>query len=98
MNRRPFVPLLRGLGFAAALAAGTPAAGQGAGSQGIDRITLDEFKKAFDAGRVIALDVRDADSYAAGHIPGALLFPLREVPQQAVLLKGTKKLIVAYCA
>jgi len=62
------------------------------------RISLADFKKAFDAKAVVILDVRDASSYAAGHIPGAILVPLDALAKKAPELKGSKKPIVAYCA
>ena len=99
MTRRAFAPLITVFACAAGLAACAPASGQAPVRQlDVPRISLADFKQALDAGRVVTLDVRDADSYAAGHIPGALLFPLSEVTQKAALLKGEKRTIVAYCA
>ncbi len=40
------------------------------------RITQADFKKLVAAKNVIIVDTRNADAYAAGHIPGALLLPL----------------------
>lgn len=45
----------------------------------IPRIRLEEAKAALDEGTVVFLDVRDADLYAAGHLPGALNIPLAEL-------------------
>lgn len=102
MTRRAFASLPLALACAAALsalAACAPASGQApVRQQDVPRISLADFKQAFDAGQVVTLDIRDEDSYAAGHVPGALLFPLREVAQKAALLKGEKRTIVAYCA
>jgi 3-mercaptopyruvate sulfurtransferase SseA len=42
--------------------------------------------------------IRDAASYAEGHIPGAILIPLDAVQAKAPDLKRAKKPIVAYCA
>lgn len=99
MTRRAFAPLITIFVCATSLAACAPASGQGpVRQQDVARISLADFKQAFDAGQVVTLDIRDENSYAAGHIPGALLFPLREVPQKAALLKGERKTIVAYCA
>ena len=92
MNRRALVSI------AFALALATPALGQVSGETSVSRITLADFKQALDAGRVIPIDVRDADSYAAGHIPGALSVPLDSVSQKAAELKRSGKPIVAYCA
>jgi len=80
------------------LALGAPAFGQITDETSVPRISLQEFKKAFDAGQVVIVDTRDAGSYADGHIPGAILLPLAEVQRRAPGLKGAKKPIVAYCA
>jgi len=40
-----------------------------------DRMPMAEFKKLMASNDVVILDVRSADSYAAGHIPGALSIP-----------------------
>jgi hypothetical protein len=65
---------------------------------GAPRMPLAEFKRAFDAGAVVVLDVRDASSYAAAHIPGAILVPLDALAKKAPELKALRKPIVAYCA
>jgi rhodanese-related sulfurtransferase len=64
------------------------------------RISMDEFKKMHAHDRVLVLDVRGADAYAAGHIPGARSMPLATLADPAVVarLKGTTKPIVTYCA
>ena len=45
----------------------------------IERISLVNSKSAFDAGTAIFLDVRDAESFAASHIPGAINIPTAEL-------------------
>ncbi len=62
------------------------------------RITLAEFKKLHDAGRLVVIDTRDAQSYRLGHIPGALLVPQGAVPARLAELKAAGKPVVAYCA
>ena len=64
----------------------------------VPRMSLPEFKNAIESGRVLAIDVRDAGSYAAGHIPGAVLVPLEDVARRAAEFKATKKTLVTYCA
>jgi 3-mercaptopyruvate sulfurtransferase SseA len=60
------------------------------------RIDPEELLAHFKAGDVTIIDVRDADSFVAGHIPGALHIPLARVEGEvAYLPKG--KPIVAYC-
>jgi rhodanese-related sulfurtransferase len=80
------------------LALGAPAFAQITDEATVPRISLAEFKKAFDAGQVLIIDVRDAGSYADGHIPGAILVPLADIAKKAPELKASKKPIVAYCA
>ena len=40
------------------------------------RISQAEFKKLVAAKNVIIVDTRNADAFAAAHIPGAILLPL----------------------
>jgi rhodanese-related sulfurtransferase len=84
--------------IALGLALGAPAFAQVTGEAAVPRISLAEFKKAFDAGQVVIVDTRDAGSYADGHIPGAILVPLADIQKRAAELKASKKRIVAYCA
>jgi rhodanese-related sulfurtransferase len=48
------------------------------------------------AGEVTLIDVRPADEFAAGHIPGALSIPVTDLPTRAGELSRRKE-IVAYC-
>jgi ArsR family transcriptional regulator len=68
------------------------------GDSSVPRISQADFKKALAAGEVLVLDVRDAQSYAMGHIPGAINVPLSDLQKKAPELKAAKKTIVAYCA
>ena len=91
--------LKRALGLAVlALAVGLPAAGQVADETAVPRISVADLKQAVDAGRVLVVDVRDAGSYADGHIPGAINVPLDTLPQKVAQLQGAKKTIVTYCS
>ena len=80
------------------LALGSPVFAQIADEASVPRISLTDFKKAVDAGQVLIIDVRDAGSYADGHIPGAILVPLADIAKKAPGVKASKKPIVAYCA
>ena len=62
------------------------------------RIAWDEFRKLYDAKQAVVVDVRDAASFEAGHIPGSRSVPLEQVDARAAELKGLKKPIVLYCA
>ena len=84
----------------AVLALAAPAAAQQAQPAGPPRIAMAEFKKLQAENKVLVIDVRDAQSFATGHIPGARSIPLATLLEPANLadLKGSKKEIVLYCA
>lgn len=42
-----------------------------------------EAIRLLDAGKAVAVDVREPDEYEEGHIPGALLLPLGQVRDRA---------------
>jgi len=64
------------------------------------RIPMAEFKQLQIANNVLVVDVRDAQSFAAGHIPGARSIPLTSLsdPARIAELKTVTKEIVLYCA
>jgi len=62
-------------------------------TQAVDR---DELRRRLAAGEVVAVDVRPAEEYAAGHIPGALSIPLDELADRLADLPGDVD-VVAYC-
>jgi 3-mercaptopyruvate sulfurtransferase SseA len=62
----------------------------------IPRITVPELKDAIAKNAVTVIDVRDADSYLAGHIPGALQIPLTRIDGEVPYL-AKEKPIVTYC-
>lgn len=62
------------------------------------RITVEEFKQLQAKRGVFVLDVRDAESYRVGHLPGAILMPLETVEARAAELRREKKPIVTYCS
>lgn len=61
------------------------------------RISAADFAALQRSGRVIVLDVRDAASYARGHIPGARSAPFSELRDLAAELKNAAVPIVTYC-
>jgi 3-mercaptopyruvate sulfurtransferase SseA len=63
---------------------------------GVPRMEPDALLAHFKAGDVTILDVRDADSFLASHIPGSLHIPLARVEGEVPYLPKGKP-IVAYC-
>jgi 3-mercaptopyruvate sulfurtransferase SseA len=63
----------------------------------VERVTLDELKKLQDEGKVLVVDVRSAEAYKSGHIPGAVSAPLGEIEKHVEQLRSEKKAIVTYC-
>ena len=47
------------------------------------KINAAEAVRLLDVGRAVAVDVREPDEYAVGHIPGAKLLPLGQVLARA---------------
>ena len=91
MNRQIVV-----LGFVAVIAAGTTLAAQSVGS--VPRISIDEVKALMAKKQVVLIDVRDPQSFAEGHIPGAINVPFDHLPNHVDAWKKDKRLLVTYCA
>lgn len=66
------------------------------GSQGIESIDRDELLRRVTAGQVTVLDVRPANEYAAGHLPGAVNIPVDELAERIAELSADAD-VVAYC-
>jgi 3-mercaptopyruvate sulfurtransferase SseA len=64
----------------------------------VPRISLADFKKQHEQDKVLVIDTRSAESYRAGHIPGAISTPLSAWNEHLPRLKASRKPIVAYCA
>jgi 3-mercaptopyruvate sulfurtransferase SseA len=62
------------------------------------RITLQEFKKLFDKGEVIAVDVRGLEAFNQARIPGAVLLPDEAINARAAEFRAADKPVVVYCA
>lgn len=56
-----------------------------------------EFMAAREANAYQLVDVRQPEEYAGGHLAGAILIPLKELPDRSAELEKEKPLIV-YCA
>lgn len=62
------------------------------------KITAEEAKKMMDEGNVTVVDVRRADEYATGHIPGSILIPLESIgDEQPVELPDPDAVLLVHC-
>ena len=62
----------------------------------IPEIAVEEAKKALEGGKPLFIDIRDSESYAGGHIPGAVLVNDGNVEEFVKSTDREKELIV-YC-
>lgn len=62
----------------------------------LEPVTRDELLARADDGSVLVIDVRPTEEYEAGHIPGAMSVPLRELESRLAALSPETE-IVAYC-
>ncbi len=83
----------------------TATAAQNADAIDAPRITQQAFKKLIAAHNVVIVDTRRAETFAEGHIRGALLLPLEgsltwpdEAETVVAQLIKTRKPVVTYCA
>ncbi|MHB1510925.1 MAG: ArsR/SmtB family transcription factor [Acidimicrobiales bacterium] len=76
------------------IAAGS--SGSGSGGEAAERVTRAELLERARAGAVVVLDVRPAEEYAAGHIPGAVSLPLEHLEARLDELDPEIE-VVAYC-
>jgi hypothetical protein len=62
------------------------------------RISIEDFWRLASQGKVTIVDVRAEDSFAVGHIPGALSIPLASVENAVERLRRLGKPVVTYCS
>lgn len=67
-----------------------------AGRESLEPVNRETLRKRVRQGRVIVLDVRPIEEYRAGHIPGAISIPLKELENRLAKLPKNQE-IVAYC-
>lgn len=63
---------------------------------GLEPVDRQRLLERVRAGEVVVLDVRPAEEYRAGHIPGAVSVPLEELEERLGTLPKDRE-IVAYC-
>lgn len=66
------------------------------GPDDLEPVTFPELRRLMREEDVTVVDVRPADEYAAGHIPGALSVPVAELKRRLPEL-SKRRAIVAYC-
>jgi len=62
----------------------------------VARMSAEDLRERVNGGSVVVIDVRDANSYAQGHIAGALNIPFASVEGQLDTIPKGKQ-IVTYC-
>jgi 3-mercaptopyruvate sulfurtransferase SseA len=64
----------------------------------VPRVTVEEARSALEDGKAIIVDVRSAESFAAGHAAGAISIPLTEFENNIDSLPlGKDQWIITYC-
>jgi rhodanese-related sulfurtransferase len=66
------------------------------GSEDTTAVNTDELLRRLDDGDTVILDVRPDPEYTAGHLPGAVHIPLKDLTQRLSELPPGRE-IVAYC-
>jgi rhodanese-related sulfurtransferase/DNA-binding transcriptional ArsR family regulator len=66
------------------------------GTDDAEEVDREELLARAHAGEVVVLDVRPAEEYAAGHIPGALSIPVEDLTDRIAELPEAVE-VVAYC-
>ena len=64
----------------------------------VPRISIDDVKALMSKKQVVLIDVRDPQSFAEGHMPGAINVPFDHIPKHVDAWKNEKRLLVTYCA
>ena len=64
----------------------------------VPRISIDEVKTLMAKKQVVLIDVRDPQSFAEGHMPGAINVPFDHLPNHVDDWKKEKRVLVTYCA
>jgi rhodanese-related sulfurtransferase len=64
----------------------------------VERVSIDDVKALMAKKQVVLVDVRDKQSFAQGHIPGAMNIVFDDIPNYIEQLQKDKRQIVTYCA
>lgn len=66
------------------------------GNDELEQVSREELLRRAESGDIVVLDVRPAEEYAAGHIPGAVSVPVDELGDRLAELPADAE-VVAYC-
>ena len=66
------------------------------GGDELEQVPREELLRRAESGEVVVLDVRPAEEYAAGHIPGAVSVPVDQLADRLAELPADVE-VVAYC-
>lgn len=66
------------------------------GNDELEPVSLKELRRLVREGDVTVVDVRPAEEYEAGHIPGALSMPVRELKKRLRDIPKARE-VIAYC-
>jgi len=80
-----------------ALAIFAQAGGEESAAKGAPEISLDDLKKAVAEKKVVLIDCNGSESFAKGHIPGAIDFEAAKADLAKLLPQDKAALVVAYC-
>ena len=84
--------------FLALLSACAPKAVIPQTEDAVPRVKIEEAKAALESGKAVIVDVRSAESFAAGHAAGAISIPLTEFENNIDNLPLDKdQWIITYC-
>jgi rhodanese-related sulfurtransferase len=92
MTRRLMLITLLSVGFFGV------AHGEDQAMRNVPRISIDEVKALMAQKQVILVDVRDPQSFAEGHMPGALNVPFDHIPKYVDDWKKDARVLITYCA
>jgi rhodanese-related sulfurtransferase len=64
------------------------------GAQAAEKIDFATLKQGLAAHRLVLVDVREADEFAAGHVPGAINLPLSRLKADDVPKPASERVVV----
>jgi rhodanese-related sulfurtransferase len=63
----------------------------------VENVSLQELKQGLSDGSIVLIDIREANEWDAGHIPGATLHPLSAFDPAALPKSESSKRVVLHC-